>query len=304
MRLRDIQILISEHLKLLNLKTLGIKGDPNNVRIENVFQTISAIKAIEQTKIFRSQFQKIKAFESFFLASEETIILQKQQGSQLVTLIDKLRNDLSIFRNAISEILPDQNEFSISLKLPKITNLKEITETVDKIDKIFNQALINDYVKGEAIVQNFDTGSEWIEILLNTGKAVSIIASIVFTAILLKREKIKNDELIEVVRNRKITNDMIENLSGQLSNNLDNLLEEQTQSIFEQAEADPKDQEYNKRIKYCIKETSKLINKGLQFFPASKAPSELKSSFPDFRKKSIEDMIPKRKEIPEETSDQ
>jgi len=302
MRLRDIQTLIDKHIDSINLSHNNISGDNQNFKLINIFETVSALKSIEPAGIFTKQFKTIKTFESFYISSSDETTVPRNVAQQAIKAVKDLKQDLIVFKIGISEVLPDQSEFSISIKLPKSINLKDVSEAIDKLDKILSQSLLNKFVAGKVSVQNFDTGSEWVEILLNSGKAVSVVASIVYAAIYLKREDIKNKELLEVVRNRRITNDMLENLGNQLKDKLDEQLKEQILLITKEAGAPIKDKEYQERIKHCIKETSELIDKGLKFFPASKSPNELISKFPDFSKTNIEDMIEKRKELPEETS--
>ena len=95
---------------------------------------------------------------------------------------------------------------------------------------------------------------------------------------------------------------MLENLNEQLSSNLKTLLENDIRSVMQRAGAPEDDQDYFERIKYCITEITSLIDKGLQFFPASKSPNEIKSIFPDFSKSGFDEMLPKLEEIPEKAS--
>ena len=301
MRLRDIQALIDKYIDFISLKQQAINGDNHNVKISSIKDTVFALNCIQESGIFKDQFEKIRNFESFYLSSSDEITIHKSIANQVVNSVNELKQDLIIFNDGISEILPEQSEFSISVRLPKILNLKDVSESVDRLDKIFSQSLINKFVNGKVSVQNFDTGSEWIEILLNSGKAVGVIVSIVYAAIFLKREDIKNKELLEVVRNRKITNDMLEGLGKQLSDRLEEQIKEQILSISKEAGATASDKEYQERIKHCIKETSSLIDKGLQFFPSTKSPNDIISKLPDFTKNNIEDMIPRRSELPEKT---
>jgi hypothetical protein len=109
--------------------------------------------------------------------------------------------------------------------------------------------------------------------------------------------------MLEIVRNRKITNDMMENLNDQLSESLKKTLDSQAQEVMMKAGAPDTDKEYFERVKYCIKEISSLIDKGLQFFPSSVTPTEVKSVFPDFTRSNPGEMIPEMKEITENSDE-
>jgi hypothetical protein len=302
MRLRDIHQLINEFAIKLDIGHEDIKNQPKIIKLTNIQQVIYALKRLETTGILKSKFDKIKVVEAFYLSPHETISFPRPQAEQLIQNIANLRQELMVIRTIIPEIIPTQNELSLSIKLPKIDDLDELSGIIKKLDKIFNQLLVNKYVEGQVKLQNFDTGSNWIEVLTNSLPALSVISFIIYMVIQLKREQIKNNELLEVARNRKITNDMLENISKQLSSNLDTLLENDIKSLMQRAGAPDTDKEYFERIKYCVNEMTGLIDKGLQFFPASKSPNEIKSIFPDFSKSGFDEMLPKLVEIPENAS--
>lgn len=288
---------------LPDIRLDAVKIDNNNHQISRASRFRSALQALENTGAFKQEITTIKEFKAICLTTEDTVALPVNECNQLINLTNQLRNKVSIADVVLQAILPPQDLNSLSLKLPKINSLKELSDISIKLDKIFDQLLVNDFVKGRSQLQNFDTGSEWLEVVFNSTKAVGLVASVVYTVLFLKREHIKNQELLEVVRNRKITNDLYENLSNDLLEKHKRLLEDQVKEIAVYAGADDNDHEYLGRIKFCIDELNQLIDKGLKFFPASKSPSEVQSKLPDFSKNTIEEMLPDVKKLPEKTSE-
>ena len=63
------------------------------------------------------------------------------------------------------------------------------------------------------------------------------------------------------------------------------------------ADIEEEDNEYFERYKYCMSELSKLVESGMQFFPSSKSPDEIKTTLPDFSQKNIKDMLPESLKI-------
>ena len=301
MRLRDILSVFSAYLPDIRIDIASI--DANNRQVSGVSRFRSALQALENTGAFEQEIETIKEFKAICLTTEDTVALSATECNQLVNLTNQLLNKVSIADVVLQAILPPQDLNSLSLKLPKINSLKELSAISGKLDKIFDQLLVNDFVEGKASLQNFDTGSEWLEIVFNSTKAVGLFASVVYAALVVKREHIKNQELLEVVRNRKIANDLYENLGNSLSEHSKKLLEDQAKEIAADAGADENDHEYLERIKFCIDELNQLIDKGLKFFPASKSPSEIQSKLPDFSKNTIEEMLPDVKKLPEKTSE-
>ena len=302
MRLRDIGNVIDENIKLLQHRLLKISSDPNQLRLDNVFNIRESVERISGTGVFDSEIIPIKKFETLFLSSTDSIVLLKSEATELSNHIIRLSNRMNVFNSVAKQVLPEQNENSLSIRLPDTRSLAELSDIFSKLDKIFNQLLVHKKIKGGVALQNFDTGSEWIEILFNSIKAVFIISTLAYMVILVKREEIKNQELLEVVRNRKITNDLIERLSEEMLAQSSKLIDDKMSEFIQEAGIDKKDNEYFERYKNCVSILTELIDKGLKFFPSTKSPNDIKSILPDFSKDDIKEMLPEILKI--QSSDQ
>jgi len=292
MRLRDIVNVIDENMNVLQHRLASIATDSNQLRLDNVFNIRNSVERISGTGAFDSEISQIKEFETLLLSNTDSIILPKPEANELSNTIIRLANRMGVFNSVAKQILPEQNENSLSIRLPDTPRLAELSDIFSKLDKIFNQLLVNEKIQGEATLQNFDTGSEWIEILFNSVKAVFIISTLAYTVILVKREEIKNQELLEVVRNRRITNDLIERLSQEILAQSNKLINAKMSEFIQEAGIDKKDNEYLERYKHCVSILTELIDKGLKFFPSTKSPNDIKSVLPDFSKDDIKEMLP------------
>ena len=97
---------------------------------------------------------------------------------------------------------------------------------------------------------------------------------------------------MEVVRNRKITNDLIERLSEEMLAQSSKLIDDKMSEFIQEAGIDKKDNEYFERYKNCVSILTELIDKGLKFFPSTKSTNDIKSILPDFSKDDIKEMLP------------
>ncbi|MCW5200751.1 hypothetical protein VU07_02920, partial [Desulfobulbus sp. F4] len=295
--------MFSRYSKDIVLTESGITNDSNNRRVEGISRFRIAIQQIENTGAFKKELEDVKNInKTIFIAHDDSVALSKDISSKLISLSIQLHNKLNISATVLSAILPQQDQNSISIKLPKIHNLKELSNIFGKLDVIFEQLIVNDFVEGRVNLQNLDTGSEWLEVVFDSAKSIGVVVSVIYSVVRLQREYIRNKEFLEIARNKKITNDIYENLGRQLLEENKRLLEEQAKGIAAEAGAD-NEHEYIERVKYGIKELTDLIDKGLKFFPASISPSEIKSKLPDFTKNSIEEMLPEVKMLSEKTSE-
>lgn len=296
MRLRDIKSIIDKYNNSLKLQLENIPNDGSNHRIKEIRMFQKALKAIEKTELFKNDIEEIKKTEALIFSTDLSIVLPRTETSRVIPKISNLVTKLVNFSEGISYVLPEQSENSISIKLPKTNNLKELIETSNRLDKIFNQLLSNSYVNEKVDLQNFDTGSEWIEIAFKTATGLWMFTKIVHAVILIERELLKNKDLKENIRLKTITNNGYENMLKQLDeltkHDIEIIKNKEIEEIMNKVGASKeKDNEYYERIKFSIDETRKLIDKGMQFFPSSVATQDVKDTLPDFTK-DLEHMIP------------
>ena len=121
------------------------------------------------------------------MSNYESIKLPTREATELSNSLLALVNRMNVVNSVVIEVLPEQNENSLSIRLPDTRRLAELSDIFSKLDKIFNQLLVHKKIKGGVALQNFDTGSEWIEILFNSIKAVFIISTLAYMVILVKR---------------------------------------------------------------------------------------------------------------------
>lgn len=301
MRLRDIKSIIDKYNNSLKIQLENIPNDSSNYRLKEIRIFQQALKAIEKTELFKSDIEEIKKTEALILSTDISIVLSRVEASKVNTKISNLITKLINFSEGISYVLPEQSENSISIKLPKTNNLKELIETSNRLDKIFNQLLSNKYIDEKVDLQNFDTGSEWIEIVFGTVTGLWIFTKIVHAVILIERELLKNKDLKENIKLKAITNSAYENILKQMEeltiHDVEIIKNKEINEIMNKLETSKeKDNEYYERIKFSIDETRKLINKGMQFFPSSVATQDVKDTLPDFTK-DLEHMIPNIEQI-------
>lgn len=301
MRLRDIKSIIDKYNNSLKIQVENIPNDSSNYRLKEIRIFQQALKAIEKTELFKSDIEEIKKTEALILSTDISIVLSRVEASKVNTKISNLITKLINFSEGISYVLPEQSENSISIKLPKTNNLKELIETSNRLDKIFNQLLSNKYIDEKVDLQNFDTGSEWIEIVFGTVTGLWIFTKIVHAVILIERELLKNKDLKENIKLKAITNSAYENILKQMEeltiHDVEIIKNKEINEIMNKLETSKeKDNEYYERIKFSIDETRKLINKGMQFFPSSVATQDVKDTLPDFTK-DLEHMIPNIEQI-------
>ena len=304
MRLRDIQNRINGNINNLIVGKKSITKDNQNLKIDGLNQFKISFKKIEYIKIFEKDIKELRETEAIFLTNSDSISLPTNEANTFIARLNNFKIKLTTFSEGISAIIPIQSENSISIKLPKTNDLKELIDTSSKLDTIFNQLLVNEYDSSEAKLQNFDTGSEWYEILFTSSTGLWLFTKVIHAVILIQREYLKNKDLQENIRLKTITNDAYEDILSKMQElveqEISNIKNEQAEEILTKVgTTKEEDNDYFNRVKHVIDATSKLIDKGMVFFPSSTATQEVKDTLPDFTK-DLENMIPELKKLKNE----
>jgi hypothetical protein len=220
MRLRDIQTIISKNVNNLTINIISIANDSQNRKIDNLSIFKFAFEEIEKMGIYESDINKLKQTEAIFLTHYDSISLPIGEINKFQKLLNDFQYKLLTFNEGVSSVIPEQNINSISIKLPPINDLKELIEISKSLDTIFNQLLVTKNNQIEAKIQNFDTGSEWYEIVFTGVLGLTIFSKLIHSAILLKREHLKNKHIEETIRREKIITDNYEKILNTLNEQL------------------------------------------------------------------------------------
>jgi len=297
MRLRDIQNILEVTISDIKISISGIGGDPNNMRIGDLVDFRRAIDTLRKTNIFEKNLSQISQFQSVLESAEDLLVFPKIDSQKLLGHVNALKQKAIGINEALSELLPIQSDKTLSIKLPPIKDFSQLSKISERLDKLFDQLFSPISLKGKIEVQNFDTGSEWVEVVFESTKALSILASVAFAAIHIKRERLKNDNLREDIRRKNLSNNLYETLSKELDSELKSNLSQNAIEIAKEACDNPPDHEYTERVKYCINEMKDLVDSGMRLFLTKDAEPGIQSRFPDFSKPLIEQMIPEIKKI-------
>lgn len=299
MRLREIQQVLKKNIDLLKFEVASLSN--NNAKATNIQITINAIDEIEQTGLFPGIIKELKTIEEIYLTSYDELTVPSAVAEKFKQRITTLKQNSFIVFQGLEDVLGKQHEYAVNIKLPQIHDLNGLQNIVSELDKIFNQLLVNEYVKGKITLDSFDTGSFWLGFIIEGLIALTLFASFIQLVMSIKAKKLQDDRFIEETKTRQISNELRQELSNQLLQQTQLLRKQQIRQMIKDGGISDKDHEYQKRIDHCIDLMMQLIDKGVQVVPSLNAPDDVKSKFPDFLK-PLEMALPLlRKELPEKT---
>ena len=279
MRFREQLTIINQNIGDLKVEfetsqTLGVnfRHVINTKLLTKAIQNISTIGFIDnEIQAFISLGASLNPITNYQIGSEDSVTFQ--------ALIDKIKDKTEAVKSSIELSLPEQSENSISIGLPDYThfnNIETVTETLNKSLSII--CGIENY-RSEIMIQNFDSGSLWFEIVLTSSSTVGFVGFIVKTSFslvahfrTLQMQKLILESMeTETSQKSKLYDGLNQIFDYQVRQTLENAIENENKQI------DPED------ISKLVKSMSMLIpllEQGTTFAPASIQTPETQAEFP------------------------
>lgn len=276
----------------------------NNDYVEMIgFQkAVNAVNNLKELAFLEKEVNELSKLENIYYDKSivDRVKVDNSTFNNFNNLIKVIENKCTATLEAFDQAIPDQQEYSISVRLPDYKNLDELSKFFSKLNKSLEQAIVNDKIKGNITIQNFDSGSLWVELLLGGVVALKFVGALTHTAAVVRNRTYQFKLLEQQARTLEIKNDTLEDLQKGLSKNIDVLVEAETKNLLNQ-EGIEYNPEYLENLKYSVKVMAELINEGTQIHPSYIADQAHTLQFPDFSQiDQIESTIKQIESISEE----
>lgn len=277
MRLRDIQLVLTNNLDFLTLNKVG--DESNRIIIEGTKDLTRALHNIIELNLFEDEINSL--FNDFnFSFIDDRVNLDKNNYNKIYNILNRLIDKVQLLIEAIEEVLPPQSENSISIKLPEYTDLSKSIGFMVWFDKSLNQILIGDYKSGIKL-QNFDTGSNWFELILDNKESIPFVGSLISKcyqflkkdygeSILFKKKLEKLD--IEIEARKAVLESLNQNVKTEAA-----FLATQQMNDFN---LDTTNNEYHTHLTHTIQTMAGYLIDGADVKAALEAPKDIKEIFP------------------------
>ena len=272
MRLRDIQQVLTDTIGELQIRTRVVEGS-NDKEIRGSRRILEAIEALKPTGIFQEEIAILLSVSVIVNNVSDSIVVPLSAYQRFDKTLALLRERATVFLKVLDEFIDEQDPHSIGVKLPPRLDLKQTADTILDLNKLLQQALVNDDTDGTITLQGFDRGSEWLEIGLGSATALAFFSQMVQFYFCVKEKDIEIEGKREVVRTMGLGNDLLEKINESLTQSFDTYREQELNKLLGD------ENERNERIKLSVNLLETLMDKGLQILPSLSAPEETKLSF-------------------------
>ncbi len=175
MKFRDIYNIIREiDIKKLDISTSSQQRNGITYQIMYIKkEQKETLRKLLEIPYFKDEFADF--FYKNFLSTEIEEFTKNETALYKIKLI----KDIIIFyRTCFEKMYPELNEFSISIKIPDEYTLEKIGKYFNDLQSKIYPLLIDKRIEGDFILENFDTGSKWIDVNLKSAKALGIIIAL------------------------------------------------------------------------------------------------------------------------------
>jgi hypothetical protein len=280
MRLREIKQILDENIKELKVDNSSDLGNAK-YEIKNFHDLYVAIRKIEKLGFLQEDIAILDTMQTIFHDKSEKVIVDNNGLNKLKERVNLIRLKVDTVIKAINEALPEQDQNSVSIKLPNYTELSQVSNFIKEIDTILNQTLVDDF-KGNIKLQNFDTGSNWIEILLENKEAVLFLGAIVGSTINFIQSSYlhwkQTEHTIKVLNTDEEARKLI---LKSISDSVKFQAQSHASALMKDFNIDASHQEYHTNLTYSIHKLAELMSKGTEIHTALNAPEDTKQAFPD-----------------------
>lgn len=269
-QLQNIQTRLNWKSELVSNNTL--------FQISNLKELRLIINNLDSMNLFKTA-TTVLMDSAIFTTSNDTIRVQSTENSIIVNELKILKSLIENFTEVLKSTVPEESIDSINIKLPPINDFDELSKVSREIHVGLTQVIFNEEVSGQTKIISVENGSIWLNVLVGT-TAVTVIASLVWSAAVIYKKIQEGKLLEEQVRGLKVKNDSLEDILK---------AQKAETNLMIQAEAEHVNSEHFKenapenieKIKNSISIFADLIGKGAEIHPALVAPENVTNLFPD-----------------------
>ncbi len=279
MRLRTVYRVLDAYKDVFKLQAKSVGSQQKVINIQPILR---AAKAFDEAGILSGPINELKSLPDIYNNLSAEILVDNDIWSRLASINSDLSTQHSLLLSAITKVLPPESDNALEIKLPPKNDLTDVASALSKLEKAMSQSISHDLLRADLKVESFDNGSLWVTVVVSTGIAMQFIASLVWSAAIIRKKILEGNLLNTHVRSLEIKNTMFEEIEQAQKKQLQLLIESEAKQLEASVNIE-NDPEYRQRLMFSIRELAELLIEGSEVHPALSAPEEVKNLLPDFK---------------------
>lgn len=281
MRLSVIQSILEK----INFDALELEHGNYGVsqsRISKLSAIRDNILLIDQIPSLRSRTKPLLD-SVIFSTHEDSLIVTDEVRDQIITSLFYVSVASRTLRGVVQEQNNQSLDASICIRLPDPSDFSQLLSSLEQFNKVLQQTVLHEDIGGTVKISTWEAGSFWIELVLGTQTAVSVVASIAWAAAVILKKRHEAGIIEQQVRSLEIKNESLVDIKKAQKEALDLLLAAEAKNIQDEFYNHSKDNETLGRLQWAIHTFADLINQGAEIHPSLNAPESVQNLFPDLK---------------------
>lgn len=281
MRLRETRDLLKKYGYLIEYSEEKLSN--GDYHVYGLQRAINAIDNLAVLGIFDGDIKRLKFFETIYLSrnSEDKMRLSQDNHHAIKRIIDTAREKVDGYQKLISNSIPEREENVVSIKLPQYNDLNDLSKFFKELDNAMHTGLATQNFQDEYKLQNFDTGSLWIDIIMGSSAVVGFLGELITTAMNVKEKsyqvQITQNLLEQQLELQQSNKEQLEFVRGLFNDQMNTIVNAELQLLKGNKDIDT---EGLNQMRTSVRLFADLINKGTHFYSPLNAPEEVKKAFP------------------------
>lgn len=286
MRLREVQNIIKDYYDDLDLSTYQQNeyrtGNTTYKKLVGSSRLTTAIKEIQKLGFIDFEIKNIEnnKINLNVFTHDDSLQFDLSTFNAFEKEIDTIRSEVASVDILLRKHLPEQNEQSVAFGLPPYEKYSEVSDALSELELIID---LLEIPKEEIDVQNFDTGSNWIEILFTGIVYLSLFGGAIKLTcnafIKIQECKLAKRKVNEAIALSQAKEDTIKTICDSIDNQLQEELKPEIKAFLEHNKQDSSEERINKTFK-SVQKLFTLIDDGATFEQAFNATDKVKEEFP------------------------
>lgn len=165
MRFREVKKIIDENFDQLVFEVETVSA---GVKISDYFSLVNAINNIRPLGFIEKEMDNLNQINTPFNIhnKDQVMVMERNTYTTFKDNVQTIINKCVSVRMVIENSLPEQSELSMTIGLPELNSIPDLTDFYKRLSKIFT--LFFEEKASEIKIQNYDSGSLWTEVVFGS----------------------------------------------------------------------------------------------------------------------------------------
>lgn len=173
MRLSEIRKIILENID--NLSITHSSPNNNQVTIQNITKTVNALENLSQLTFLSKRIDGLRNMEEIYTARTSTILVAYSDFDVFNRRLTEFRTQCETIIDLAASTISPMNENTICVKLVETSNISDVKKLLLNLDEAFSQISNLTNYKGSAKFAGFESGTNWIYLVIDGSKYVALV---------------------------------------------------------------------------------------------------------------------------------